>query len=575
MDSTLRGRIRQHPWAITALVAAICIASGALAVYASWTGQPRQIFGFEAPPPAELAPGVAIAGSASFDRDSYAIGAPVIFRVRLLYRRDLVEPDLDSFKRSINLSPFERRAVTERQQTLAGGVTEYVLEYAMQGVSVEPHGTYQMNPLVVYYTSEKGRGAGVQTLRIPPRAVHIGGYYPADVSAIPLQEQKGEIRDYPRARQAVTGVSGVVLLATAGFLLWRAGRRRPDAELSHAERLWRTFHDVPRGSMSSRAYLVSCELIFTQLLHARTAVSPRAFWSGVNPQEPAWAEAAATARVLFSRAYRPDPPLDDDVARSAALLDELFSSTVAEERLRREQSPSTLYRLKQQPAILGVSGALIGFAAFMLVLSARPDMWFSDRLARYNLAVRLAEERPRVMEAAEEFSAIGESLEDGIVKAAALYNSATLRATLSLAAGPAERQEELNTVLFQPGRSLYEMFHELDEGQRVETVDMLSRRAEALGNAEVDLKTAIRANPQDEDIGRNLEIVIKHRKAVHDSLVEFLAGQEGAFAPGEGRESADELAESLIDVLKMMQLPAEHVEDAGKDDTGYHVRERF
>jgi hypothetical protein len=33
--------------------------------------------------------------------------------------------------------------------------------------------------------------------------------------------------------------------------------------------------------------------------------------------------------------------------------------------------------------------------------------------------------------------------------------------------------------------------------------------------------------------------------------------------------------ETLIDVLKRMELPAEHVEDAGKDDRGYHVMEHF
>jgi hypothetical protein len=277
--------------------------------------------------------------------------------------------------------------------------------------------------------------------------------------------------------------------------------------------------------------------------------------------------------VAFARTYQPEPPGNEDAERGGALLDELFSATVREVRLRREQEPSAFSRLRQQPGVLVASVTFAVLAIAILVLAAAPALWLSDGMARYNEAVRIANNQDTRAEAAGHFAALGETSEGGVIKAASMYNAATLAATLSLTGTADTSDQDLNDVLFQEHLSLQALFHELDEGQRLAIVDMLSRRAEALGQAEMGLKSAIRTTPRDEDIARNLEIVVKHRKAVVDTLKEYLSGQGGEL--GRPLEPTDKLAESLIDVLKMMELPAEHVEDAGKDDTGYHVRERF
>jgi hypothetical protein len=565
--------LRRHPRISIALAAVAPVAAAGVLVFASLSGRPRPIFSFEPRQLERLPDGVGIAGTATFDRASYAIGDLLTYTVRILYRGELVDPELDAFKRTISVSPFERRALDERHESVAGGVTEYVLQYALQAVSVEPHTTYDLGPLVLYYSTEQTPDAELQALRIEPARVHIGGYYPADVSATPLQALRGEIRDPRRLRQAVMIASGTLLLALTALLLWRAVRRRRQTELSEPERLWQEFHGLDRAALGTRNYLVSCERLFTRLLQARARVSPGAFWSGVDPQEALWKDAASRGRELFSRIYQSDPLTDEDGERATTLLDELFSSTVAEERLRREQVPSAFGRLRRQPIVLAAGGLFVVLAAAMLVLAARPDLWFPDRMARYNRAVRLAEGERKLAEAAGEFSAIGEATADPVLGAAAFYNAGTLTANASLSAPLGPGQEELNSVLFQQQLSLTAMFHELDEGQRIATVEMLSRRAEALMQAEVDLKAAMRIDPGDEDTSRNLEVVIKHRQAVLDSLKEFLEAQQ--FEPGEGRKPTDEMSESLVDVLKMMELPAEHVEDAAKDNTGYHVRERF
>jgi hypothetical protein len=557
------------------MVAAAAIGAAGVLVLASMAGWPRQVFHFEQPrPPEELPADARIAGWASFDRDSYAIGDTTTFQVRILYRDELVEPDFDTFRRSISISPFDRRAVTERRRALPGGATEHVLEYALQGVSVEPHSTYRLNPLVLYYSNEAAPDTELQAVRIQPPPVYIGGHYPPDVSTTPLLRLKGQIRDPTVIRQTVMGISGGLLLVLAGLLLWRFGRRRRQTELSEPERLWQRFHELDPGSQSPRDWLVSCEHIFTQLLHSRGGVSPRAFWSGVDPAEQFWKDAAVSGRAAFGRIYRPEPLTDEDVGHGQALLERLFSSTVAEERLRREQEPSAFTRLRRQPAVVTVSGLFVALAAAMLILAAQPALWLSKGVAQYNQAVHLAQDDGKKLEAAGEFTALGENVADVAVRAAALYNSATITADLGLAGGPPRYQNALNEVLFQEHLSLVTMFHELEEGDRLEVLEALSKRGEALRQAEVDLKSAIRTDPLDESISRNLEIVVKHRKAVVDSLMEYLAAQEGGVEPGVSPEASKE-KETLIDVLKRMELPAEHVEDAGKDDRGYHVMEHF
>lgn len=567
--------VQKHPGVFLTMLALIFIGAAGLVVLASMLGWPRQIFQFEQPTPEELPAEDDIAGWVSFDRDSYSVGETVTYRVRVLYRDELVDPDLDSFRRSVGFAPFERREVSERQRTMAEGVKEYVVEYVLQGVSVEPHSTYQLNPLVIYYSSSRTAGGELQSLRIQPPPIHISGYYPRDVSRIPLQGLKGEIRDPTRVRQALMGVSGGLILTLAILLLWRSGRKRRQVELSEPERLWQDFHELNRASLDNRAYLLSCEKIFTHLLQSGSQVSPVRFWSGTEPEDTIWRDAAARARVLFSQIYRPSMPTDEDAERITALLDEMFTSMVMEKRLQREKQPSVFSRLLQQPDVLAKSGIFVVLAALMLILAAQPALWFSPGLARYNEAVRLVKDETTRMEGTFELSDLGEQVEDGAIRAAALYNSATITANLGLSTDTEASQEELLAALFQEDHSLVMMFHELDEGQRLEILEMLSRRAESLRRAEVDLKTAVRANPYDQDIRRNLEIVIKNRKAVLDAVAEFFAYRDGQIELREGFEVGDDLLEAFIDLMKEMEMPEEYAEDAGKDDKGYHILERF
>jgi hypothetical protein len=303
-------------------------------------------------------------------------------------------------------------------------------------------------------------------------------------------------------------------------------------------------------------------------------VSPARFWSGVDPDAQPWKDAAADARTVFLQVYQPPMPSGADVDRITAMLDRLFSATVKEERLRREASPSTAARLRQQPALLASGGSGVALAAAMFLLAAQPDLWLSRRLARYNDAVALAADRSKRAEAARAFSALGDTADGDAVKAASLYNAATITADLGLSA-PIETDVadlDLLDVLFQEHRSLPDMFHELEEGDRLAVVEALGRRGESLRQAEVALRGAVRADPADEDAGRNLEIVMKHRAAVAGALMELYEAQQKQPDLGLKR---DDVVQAIIDIMNRMELPARQVEDAARDNRGYHILERF
>lgn len=550
---------RPFPSAVVAAVVLVLLAGAVVA--ASMLGWPPQLFQVRNAAAYVLPPDADIAGWASADRGSYFVGETINYRVRVLYRDSRIGPDLDMFERSVSFPPFEKREVRESEQVVSGDVKSFTLDLVLHAVEVAPDMTYRLDPIVVYY-SPKGRPAtALQSLRITPQPIHVANYYPQDVSATPLRPLKGAVDDWPGLRQAVVAASGAVLLAVCGLLLWRFGRRRRSRELSEPERLWREFHALAPASADKRSYLLRCERIFTRLLHWHTGLGPGEFWAGAAPGNDVWKEHAARARRLLSESYRPEGPSNEDVVRIGALLDDVLASVVAEERLRREREPSPLDRLLQQPGVLATSGACAAVAALLLILAARPELWLSPDVVRYNEVARAAAAEETAPGAPADFYDVGEHAENGMVKAAALYNAGTIRARLGAARNTPFGERELLHAVFQKEEPVHVF---LDDQ---ESIDMLLNSAVLLREAERDLKTAVRADPRDEDIRRNLELVVKRRRAVLAAIKQLFS------------EDASELKQAqrdaVVDVLRT-DMPDELEEkDTGRRNKTYRVFEKF
>ena len=558
-----------------ALAAAGAVLAGGLVVGSSMMGWPSQLFRFTQAPPEALPEGTDIAGWASFDRDSYFIGETIRYRARILYRRDRIVPNLDTFMRSLPFFPFEKRQGFESTRGLDGDIEEYRLDYLLHGVKVEPPRTYQLDPAVVFYQPKTASAGQLQSIRIPTPAIHITEYYPRDISAIPLLALKGTIHDPARLRQWLIGVSGGILLAFAGFLPWWFARRRRADELSEPERLWREFHDIDRAALDARAYLPRCERIFSRLLQTRTRTGPRSLWAGDYPEDAFWQDAAARAHRGLRDLYRRSGLSEDDERRISGLLDldAIFSSIVAEDRLRREKEPSFAARLRRQPRVLAAAGFCLAVAALMFALAARPGVWLSPDVARYNKAVAASSGDLPLIEDAFAMSALGNRVEDGTIKAAALYNAGTALAHLRESRDTPLREQELFEALFNEKASLAAYLDTPEE------VELFLKSEKWLRQAERHLQEAARADLGDEDIRRNLELVIKRHRAVLGALrALFEAGRGGGAARkgAKGIKLKDSQRKAIVDVLNM-KWPDKFRDEKGegKKDTGYGVSEHY
>ena len=563
----LAGRIAANkPLAMAWLLALICLAASIALLLSSLTGRPASLFGFIQGPEETLPEGRDIAGWASFDRDSYLMGEEIRYRARVLYRPDRVVPDLGQFLQSISFAPVEKRHSTTRIDDLGGGISEYRLEYVLQGVDVRPGAGYQPDPVVLFYRSADPAVRELQSLRIPTPGIYFNEYYPRDVAEVPLKPLKREVRDAYRLRQGVMLASGGILLTLALALLWRHGRRRRERELSRVELLWREFHAIDRGSLSAREYLLACEHIATRLLDARAGLSPAAFWRRRHAADAQWDVIAEELRRLLERIYARGALEEEAADRFTAVLEQTFAAVVAEDVLRREMEPTPWKRLARQPRVVAAAAGCATLALAMFVLGAFPGLWFSPELERYNEAVAGLSAGVPLLAEADVFEDLADTVENPLVQAAAWYNAGTVRARLKPADNPPLGEGEILEMVFREEAALD---HYLEDE---EAVEMFFASAGWLKQARQNLQDAARLEPGDGDILRNLELVSKRHEAVVAAIQAMFEGMKG-----QGDQNARTKLETMVDVLNP-DWPEEVEEREEEEDRGrstYKISEHF
>jgi hypothetical protein len=319
------------------------------------------------------------------------------------------------------------------------------------------------------------------------------------------------------------------------------------------------------------------EQVFTRLLHIRTGISPEAFWSGEDPEQDDWKGLSMDARQILTDNYQVPDPVDSEVERMKSLLGERLSSLVAEARLKIEQQPGFLKRLRMQPAVVTQASVLAGLAAILFILNFIPGLWISSELKQYNAILNSIADDERIGEETYlALSAMGDQARNTSIKYPALYNAGTLRGDNSFSMAN-RRQEDLILGTVIRSETVEQLFMVLLEDgpfdEESQIVSVLIDGAEQLRRAQLDLQSAVRVNPYDEDARRNLEVIMKRRELVVERLGqirEFYRSQQD----GEEQESMSD--EGIINLLEA-ELPEDpdEEESTGKDDRGYMILERF
>lgn len=560
--------VRSIVFALLLLVAA------AVWIFASLSGQPQNLFGFaQRATRTTLPENVNISGSAEFDKSSYLPGERSLYTIRLLWREAAMTPDLDAFKNGIGFFPFNRLDMQESRHKFGNGISEYVLNITLQAVDVEPVRSYQLAPPTVYYTLPGNVEQELQSFRIEAPLIHIGEYYPSDVSKVSLLDYKGPITDPRLVRQVPMLLFALSLIGVAGFLLWHFGRVRKTENLDEPERLWRHYRSLDAEKLSRREYLDQCERVFTGLLRFRLNLSPVLFWSGENAEVQEWHDLLQQARELFYRNYLPRPPEADTVAGITRILDEMFARLTEEERLRRERMPTFYQRVASRYGVVPVAAITGLFGLALLVEGVLPDLWLSHDIARYNDAVSLLHSEQSAEDKFEQLQKIPELIKYPRAQAAALYNNAIFATQPELAGIDQPRQEALLAVMFQEQKVFLDaLLHSLNMEDPFLLVSILRDSVRFLTASESSLKAAVRIDPDDEQIRRNLELVMKRRNAYAESIEEILRGGEDTGGQGELQKQA------LMDLEMLMQteMPDKYAEfEEGKNNKEYFIMEGF
>jgi hypothetical protein len=556
----------------TIIAAGMLIVASVLLIFASRSGWPERLFQFAPPAPQELPAQTHIAGSASFDKNSYLIGEIATYRIHLLWREAAVNLDLETFKNGIGFFPFTRRGMQESDHR-SGGIREYILQIELQAVDVDPSQSYQLAPPTVYYTLANSTQKELQSYRIEVPVLHIGEYYPPDVSGIPLLDVRREITDPVSLRQWLMICAGGLLLVLATGLFWYFGHVRGIEKLAEHERLWRVYRGLDRPSLNSRDYLDHCERIFTGLLRYRLHVSPVVFWSGQATVAVEWQALLDKARDLFNRNYLPSEPDNDAVDQVDGLLNSMFAVLTEEQRLVREQQPSFFRRVASHSGVIPAGVVMAVFAILILWLAMRPRLWEPRDVAEYNKVAVLLDSGVAVEAVYEAAAKLPELIVDERIKASALYNFGILAARPELAGIDQLRQEALLKVMFQEEKVFIDaLLHSLEMEDPFLLVAIIrdSIRFHTVG--EGALKTAVRLSPADEDIRRNLELVHKRRNAYADTIEELLQTDDSMEDMGELQR------QTLMDLEVLMQteMPEKYAEfEEEKEDKDYFILEGF
>lgn len=567
---TWRERLLERPaWLTLVLPATALIVAAAVLIVMSMSG--RATFGFVDGEPGDLAADDDIKAWVSFDEATYHQGDIVRYRMRLNWRSKKVTPDLESFATSISFHPFDNRGVTAAERRLGGGVREYVAEYLLQPVNVETPASYQLDTATVYYTRASEDHAQVHALRVNPAPVHLGEFYPYDISSISLRPPKPRLDDARSLRRVLMALFGSSLLLIALGFLWQRGRKRAYEELSPAEQLWRDLDELRREPNKDRQYVVGCERHFTQVLELLSGITPTEFWSEQAHAPGEWHDLVAEARELFSAAYRPAAPAAADVQRIASLIESMLVPMVQEDRLQREAHGSLVDRLRRQPiAFLGGS-ALAAAGVVALLLAAVPSAWLSKDIRDYNALVGRLEANE--LEAAlDGFLDLGELASDPRVRAASLYNTGTLLADPRQSRLSRAQHDNFLRAIYVPEITLSRMLHDMELDAEFELLTLLTELTRQYVQAEAVLKGAVRADPLNSDARRNLELVAKIRRGIARSLTQLIS--EGEQNGG----TQQMLNQTVIDLKLLMEaeLPEDYAkQDEGKDDREYFILERF
>jgi hypothetical protein len=460
--------------------------------------------------------------------DHIYVGEPFEYKVRVIYRPDKIKPDFRQLVRDIRFVPFEqlhksRTSIVENNSSADFYV--YELAYSVVGINVIPGTTYTLDSLSVNYSEIETEQT--DSVLIEPVLVTIEKYYQQNAMDIPLQPVKGLVIDDSIYKQIVIVFCLALFFILGMSLIWTATRRRNHVGRSKADMLKDNIDELRSKNVTIREKIIQYEKIILSLFKHYGNRSAKSFWSWQSETgSPFWEEHAQQLKQPFERAYTVAGPVDKDIHTIEDNVESVFTEIdpkSIEERLiaLNDLEGTILQRISKYrfTFVIGLSSTLISI--IFIYLFASPEIWRDRDAVVFNnwidsLPPRLLDETKDDSLGTLDVEMLGhisdqqlvlENLQTDKLRSSYLYNYGTIVA------------KAFKVVITMPP----EDEEEIPEPPSFEFPLLL-------------LSNSARFYPYDEDIRRNLELVISLKESQKDNESGEVQGELGPPTPGFSRD---------------------------------------
>ncbi|MGK0296720.1 MAG: hypothetical protein ACI9XC_000312 [Gammaproteobacteria bacterium] len=457
------------------------------------------------------------------------VGEPFEYKLRVIYRPEKVRPDFRQLLRDVRFVPFEQlhRSRTSIIETVySAEYSEYVLAYTVVGIDVVPGNEYALDSVKLNYTEIETDQMGF--IELVPEIVTIDMYSQQNALDIPFQPIKGKMMDDTIYKRLVIIFCISIFLIFGLGLLWAAIRKKTRFGHSIADKLYGQIEKLRIQQGNKRQKIIQYEKIIMSLFKHYGNRTAKAFWA---PQtdlgQPFWMERSSQLKQPLETAYSITDPNDNDIQIIEENIENVYlkiDQESADERLivLNKLEGTKLQRIARHKFTFagGVAGTLICLMFVYLLIS--PELWMDKDATIFNnwigsLPERILDESNDHDMGTLDVEMLGhisdqqqvlENLQSDIVRSAYLYDYGTLVGKIFkviLTMPPADEEEEAT----EPPSFEF-------------PVQLLANSA--------------RFYPFDEDIRRNLEVVIRLKERQDNKDSGEIQGELGPPTPGFSRD---------------------------------------
>ena len=457
------------------------------------------------------------------------VGEPFEYKIRVVYRPDVIKPDFRKLLRDVNFAPFEQlhRSRTSIIETvISPNEHEFQLSYSIVGISVIPGELYLLDPLTIEYIDLEANSN--LKLESAPWAVTIDKYYTDEAINIPFQSLKSVMADYTSLRRLIIILFLIIFIVTGGVLIWLSVRKRLKKGHSVADLLKQQIEELKRLSDDKRIKLIHYEKIILSLINHYDKYSAWAFWTTRSESEPLnWRGRSHQLKKLLQTAYSEFGPEDRDIGNIENQFEKIYAeieSECIEERaasLSRLEGP-VMQRISRNRVKFGCGIATFFVAVLLLLLLINQHLWVNQDVQIYNNWINSLPGRFFDQSRAHELGNLDvemlghisdqqrvlENLESDYLRSAYLYDYGTIVAKV------------YKTILTMPPQ---------DEEEEAAEPPSFEFPLQLIANA-------TRFYPFDEDVRRNFEIIIMLKESQEDKGSDEIEGELGPPTPGFSRD---------------------------------------